>query len=297
MEQVEARVGPLWLPVRRSPLVQAGEVLMIDDFSAYGVNGALRICEKIIARGVDEIAGVGKALMEAVTDGSAVSVRLPGGRKLVGRLAAELADEREREIVGAEYDLAHAYKQWARSLADAAFSIIVRWSAARQRTVLHESFSLGFGAAAAINAFSPVARASMTILVDLFSVGVVNYFDNYPHVTVRADATHAKQIIVDVFKLLGWDLMNSGDASYSPTLTSLGVVFDCRRIQSHRYFQVANKAGRIEQVSQLLMEMLGEKRVWPSAVRSLAGLLRYARSKLSGRCGALALRLPAIEAD
>ncbi len=295
LDQLESEVGPLWVPARRFAIVQGDKPRMIDDFSAYGTNAALTTCDKIAPLGVDEVAGLGKVIMDAV-HGDEVRLELPDGNCWLGRLSPEFLHHDIR-VVAKEYDLAHAYKQWAISPVDASLAVIVRWCEATQGPVFHRSYSLGFGAAAAVTAFNRVSRGGLSILTSIFHLLVTNYFDNYPNVTVDGDARNSELVIKRVFNLLGWALKPNDDTPYSPTFTTLGVSFQFERAFKLRHFKVDNKPGRVDAIRRQLEGLLGLGRASPGALRSLVGVLRYARSQLFGRCGALALQILTYQAE
>ncbi len=295
LEQLEREVGPLWVPSRRFGIIQGDKARMIDDFSAYGINATLTTSDKIAPLGVDEVAGLGKVIMDAV-DGDEVRVELPDGGCWTGRLAGELLG-RDIRVVAKEYDLAHAYKQWAISPIDASLAVVVRWCEALQGPVFHRSYSLGFGAAAAVTAFNRVSRGGLVILTKLFHLLVTNYFDTYPNVTIDGDAHNSELVIKRVFNLLGWALKPNDDTCYSHTFTTLGVSFQFERAFKLRHFKVDNKPGRVDAIRSQLEGLLSRGRASPGALRSLVGILRYARSQLFGRRGALALQILTYQAE
>ncbi len=173
----------------------------------------------------------------------------------------------------------------------------MRWCSQTAAPAFHHSYSLGFGAAAAVTAFNRIARGGFAILVGIVRLLVTNYFDIFPNLTLEEDVRSSSETILRVMSLLGWQLKPDDDVPYHHTFTTLGVSFRFDGALRLRCFHVANKPGRTEAVKGQLHGLLRADRVALATLRSLVGVLRYARSQLFGRCGALALQILTHEAE
>ena len=105
-------------------------------------------------------------------------VRTATGRSLVGVLAQELRGE-EAQLLGAEFDLAHAYKQWASSPFDVAYSVVARWLRQQRDTPSTSPARWGSGLPLPPLPFNRLARVATAVLVELFLLSATNYFDNF----------------------------------------------------------------------------------------------------------------------
>ena len=110
--EVSSMLGEDWVVSRRFGIYQGEKLRSIDDLSESFVNSTYGSFESIDLGGVDEVAAVCKAFMDAVADDGAVEVDL-GYKVLKGHLHKSLTVEEARSLVGRSLDLKSAYKQQA----------------------------------------------------------------------------------------------------------------------------------------------------------------------------------------
>ena len=89
--------GERWLAAPRFPLAAKGKVRAIDDGTACGINGAHTASERLRLGGVDEVAALARAFLEAVDSDGPVTVRLPSGEVLQAPLAEDLLPREARQ--------------------------------------------------------------------------------------------------------------------------------------------------------------------------------------------------------
>ncbi|CAE7251922.1 unnamed protein product [Symbiodinium sp. CCMP2592] len=89
-EEVHARHGDHWVPVRRFPVVQSSagkrKLRPIDDFSENLVNGSFSYADKIDLRALDEIIAICRCWTQACTSEHQFFFAMPEGPPLVGRV-------------------------------------------------------------------------------------------------------------------------------------------------------------------------------------------------------------------
>ena len=67
--ELVAQVGPLWIPSPQSRRRTKGQVRMVDDFSAFGVNATLESFEQVDGGGVDELAALTRFWLQERDEG------------------------------------------------------------------------------------------------------------------------------------------------------------------------------------------------------------------------------------
>ena len=158
--------------------MQGSKIRNIDDLSEFAVNQAYGTPEKLDLGGVDEVVALASQWLKAArTD---VEITLSSGQVLRGRLRPELKEEDARELVGRCLDLKSAYKQVALRPSDQANAVLSVYDPDSDCVKFFLSKVLPFGATGAVMGFNRAARAIRDILQSLFSLPVVNYFDDFP---------------------------------------------------------------------------------------------------------------------
>jgi len=196
-------------------------------------------------------------------------------------------------VEGRVWDLAKAYRQLARTLRHAEFSIIASWCSRSQAAKLYEQPVLAFGAASSVANFCWVARAIWHVAVVLGKVTWTHYVDDYPTVTFKQVAPDLETFVCDLLGLLGWRL--KVQTSFGPSFAALGVVF--RFPPSSCSVVVENRPERIEGIKSTIEGIAAPRDLNRKTCTTLRGRLHFARSNLFGRAGGAAFRLLGVVAD
>jgi len=249
-EELEHRVGSLWVAARRFSIIQNDKVRPIDDFSEFLVNAAFGVQEKISLKGVEQVAAWARAWLGAVGDDRSVQFTDTSGRQWSGTLHAEWSIRTWRKIVGRVADLKSAYKQLPRHPAHACFSVVaVRHRAGGVK--LFEALSLMFGATSAVYAFLRFSRALAALAVRLFGLIVVEFFDDFTQLEASCLAGSALTVMEGLFELLGWTVATTAEKRkpFDAQFVSLGVLF-CMREAVQGWISLRNKPGRVEAIQK-----------------------------------------------
>ena len=201
-QEVSRKVGSLWTPSRRFGIVQGSKIRNIDDLSEFAVNQAYGTPEKLDLGGVDEVVALASQWLKAA--GGDVEIKLSSGQLLRGKLHPELNEEDVKNLVGRCLDLKSAYKQVALRPSDQANAVLSVFHPETESVRFFVSKVLPFGATGAVMGFNRVARAIREILQGLFSLPVINYFDDYPHIDMEVCASRSQAVMEEALQLLGW---------------------------------------------------------------------------------------------
>ena len=278
---LSSRLG-CWVPSRRFGVRQGGKVRCIDDYAASGINSALSATETVEPDDLCAIAGNVRAHMDAFTASSS-------SRPTSSYFSSSVrhADHAEARLLARMWDLESAYRQLARSPSHSSFTVIAAWDPDDEIYKYFEQPPLGFGASASVLSFKWVASALKAVLIDIFSVALTNFYDDFTILEVEVLATNAREVVEQVFHLLGWRLKELPDLSSETS--PLGAVLNldhCRK----GFATIRNKESRVKEIIQSIDDA-GATAVVPSdLLPRLRGRLLFARSLSFGRCGGVALR-------
>ena len=287
-EELSNRFGPLWVPVRRFGVDQA-DYRAVDDYSEYGHNATSGTCEKLDPGGIDWVAGIAKAWMDAGKH-DLVTVRLSSGQVLQGLRHEDFAEG--VKLLGRSLDLEKAYKQLARRPSDAPLAIFAVWNPTTGRPELFEAIALGFGARNSVMGFNWFARALLWLMVSQLHIPATHFFDDFPHIEAARSAASGRAAMEALLRLLGWSFKVEGSkaAPFASDMTTLGCVLKLADA-THGRVQVANKPERAEKVERQFGQVEKEGILRPAHAASLAGMLQFADAQVFGKAGAVGLRL------
>ena len=291
-QQLDDKYGiDSWVPSRRFGIRQSNKVRAVDDFSEFLVNASCSPTFKIDLGGVDELLGIAKAMLSAVSDDRTVSFNMPDGTKLHGVLHPSWTLEDARDLLGRCLDLQDAYKQLARKPSDSRFSIIAVFDEDAGTFVYYEAVALPFGACASVFGFNRMARALRKILSRLFSLVLTNFFDDFPQLELRQLQRSALLTAEGVLKTLGWSVSQKAGKrlDFDGEFTALGVIVDLRQAK-HGKLVVKNKPSRIESLRVQVDEILAANSLSPVVAASLKGKFVYSSAQVFGRVGIVAVQ-------
>ncbi|CAE8741817.1 unnamed protein product, partial [Polarella glacialis] len=290
-EELSKRLGPLWILNRRFGLLQGLKCRNVDDMSENGTNSAFGSSEKIDLGGVDEIAAVIKVFAGAVKDDRGVKVTLADGAELAGWLAEDLSVAQARALQGRTLDLEAAYKQLLIAPESLRTAVVGVWNPVLGKAELFESRALPFGASASVTAFNRYARALRLICCRLFSMAIVNYFDDFPHVELESLANNGLLVVEEVFALLGVKVSLSAKKRkpLDTDFDALGVKFQLALLASAGKLVVTNTPERVVSLLKTLDQVLQSGTLRPGEAAELRGKLLYAEAQTFGRVARAAM--------
>lgn len=124
------------------------------------------------------------------------------------------------------------------------------------------------------------AVQSVEILQGLFSLPVINYFDDYLHIDMEVCASKSQAVMEEVLQLLGWTV-SLEPKKRSPACRRfqvLGVVVDRTKMRQGVVI-VSNKPERIEGLRKAREEI---ELIPPPLAARIEGRLKYAEAQCSG---------------
>ena len=246
-EELESKVGRLWIAARRFGTQQGEKIRPIDNFSEFQVNAAFGTEERIHLLSVDHVVAWTKAWIDSTgEDGRFFEVVDTLGDTWEGALHPSWSSDEWKTVVGRVTDLKNAYKQIAVSPAHACFSVVAVLDTDDSKMKLFKATSLMFGETAAVYSFLRISRALAAIAARLFSLVVVEFFDDFSQIESVATAVSAMDTIEGFLSLLGWEVAvsNKKRLPFSDALVSLGVQIEFKQTKS-RVVVLKNKPGRI----------------------------------------------------
>ena len=114
-DQVDARHGAGWVPVRRFGVVQSSagkrKLRPVDDFSECKVNSAFGSADKVDLKALDEFVAMCRLWNRAILDPGMFSIALSDGQTLEGLVRPGWESAGEKFPLVATLDLRSAYKQ------------------------------------------------------------------------------------------------------------------------------------------------------------------------------------------
>ena len=162
-EELDARLGPCWVAARRFAVRQGAKLRAVDDFSEFCINQTVTSREVAASGGVDAILAMSRAWF--VEPDEAGRVSFPGVlyAEVPSPLHPDFAGKRG-DLLGKCKDLSDAFKQLAVSPADESASVIAVYDPASQAPRYFETWSMPFGATAAVSRFNRMSAALEYIL-------------------------------------------------------------------------------------------------------------------------------------
>ena len=310
-DEVARRVGPIWLPVRRFPVLQPTknptEVLpdrlelvqswletnateewaraprakkrrLVDDASEFGQNSTVGGSEKVSLEGVDLLMAVAKFWVGCVREDRWVRIVLSTGEVLAGPLHDTWTLEEARQLHGRCADMRHAYKQVPQRPSHAWSAVLAVLDPAVREMRFFLSRTLLFGQSGAVIGVNRVSRALKQLLMVRLLLVVLAYVDDLPHLEAAALGASARGAMKEYMALLGWDLADEADKDlpFAPTFTVLGFQLDLGPlVDKVPSFVLANKVSRVVEVYRFVMCAMLGRRLTPADARCLAGRLQY----------------------
>ncbi|CAE8589824.1 unnamed protein product [Polarella glacialis] len=290
-EELSSRLGPLWTASSRFPVRQGDKLRCIDNLSGSFVNAAFGSSEKLDLGGIDQLAGLVKALIGGVLDNRDVVLTLSTGVVLRGVLRCSFSIQEARDICGRTLDLESAYRQLFTASCSAWASVIVVFCPESGKPELFCLEALPFGATAAVYGFNRMARAIWFIGVTMLGLLWTNFYDDFPHVDHVVSSSESHQSSLELLELLGWSVSKSAkkDKPMAKSFVVLGVVFDLSS-SAAGYFEVLNKPDRIEAICEIVRRFREARTFSPHEAASLRGRFQFAEAQLFARMSLLALR-------
>ena len=284
--EMDQKFDGCWIPSKRFGVKQGGKVRAVDDFSEFLVNASVTSSEKLALYGIDEVVNTARFFMGM--DSISVDER---GEPFLNPSAYEGGCS-FRSLLGRALDLKAAYKQLARSPADAWASVLAVWNPVKTCVEFYESVALPFGSVSAVMCFNRVARALRVIMARLFLLVNTNFFDDFCQLEVEGLTDSSWETAEMVMRLLGWKISKAEEKRlpFSTSFQMLGAVVDLAKSRDGLIL-VSNKGSRLEDISQLVHTILGKEKVPLSLIETLRGRLLYAAGHTFGKCTQLAIQL------
>jgi len=277
-DDLEERVGPLWVAARRFGIRQGKKIRPIDNFAEHMVNDAFGAEEKISLLSIDHVVAWSRAWASA---GELWACWLHEGWCL-----ATWTD-----LVGRVADLKGAYKQVAVHPANASVSIVAVQEPGSFKVRLFRALALMFGETAAVYAFLRLSRAIAALATRLFDLVVVEFFDDFTQVESKTTSESALKTLERLFELLGWEV-SEGDKRliFGKSFVSLGVQVGFEG-SSDGVVSVTNKPGRIEGIEESVNGVVKQGSMGFKEALSIKGKISFAEGQMFGRVAAPVCRL------
>ena len=276
-----ARLG-CWVPSRRFGVRQGGKIRCIDDYAASRVNDALTAFETVSPDDLCSISVNVRGHMDAFSSSS--STRSSSAPFSSSQLHPDHAESR---LLVRMWDLESAYRQLARSPSHSSLTIVAAWNPTDKQYAFFEQPPLGFGASASVISFNWVAAALKSVLVEIFTVALTNFYDDFTIIEIESLARNARDVVEEVFSLLGWRLKELPD--FAAESSPLGAVLNLERCHQG-LATITNKASRVAELVEVIDSFGALSKIPSDALPRLRGRLLFARSLTFGRAGGVALR-------
>ena len=287
-DELDKRHGNCWLACRRFGVKQGGKIRCCDDFSEFLVNASVTSPEKLVLGDTDEIFGMARAMLGAVSDNR--EVRVPSGPSgfHTGTLHASWTIDEARDLVGRTVDLKSAYKQLMRSRSDASVCVYAVFKPATESSppshAFFEEVALPFGATGSVYGFNRASWALRMILVGFFGLLISHFFDDFIHLEFRRLQKSGGFVCLELFRLVGW-LISMGDKllPFDSCFKSLGVQFSLFPDK----VSARNTDTRVKNVSEEITDMRSRKTCTAPEAATLRGRFSFCETQHWGRCGSL----------
>ena len=192
-EELKTLVGPRWIAARRFPVVQGAKVRPVDDYSEFGQNATFGSVERVVLKGLDQVATWLRAWLDTAGRIDTVSRRGSfldtSGRVWEFVLAPDWSISAWVDLVGRVADLRSAYKQLANHPAHASINVVAVRSGP-SGVKLFRALALMFGASSAVYSFLRFSRALSALALKLLNLVTVEFFDDFTQIesSVLADS-------------------------------------------------------------------------------------------------------------
>ena len=267
-----------WLPVRRFSVFQRGKVRPIDDMKENRLNLAFSSGEKIDLHALDYTVWCLQVITRFCINGGSMDFCLSGGSRL--RDAVHTAWKGlEPRLATTAFDLESAYKQLALNPPNYDCTVVVLRDPSSQRPACFLMRTLPFGSTASVLYFNRTARLIWRLGIEL-NLWWSSYFDDYPCVTHRSQATSTQTCVEGLFQLLGFRFASDKLAPFSGTTEMLGVVVDT---SDNTAIKVDNKESRKRELVGELQNILRAGSLDASNLAPVLGRIQYAEMRISGR--------------
>ena len=290
-EEVDERFRGVWLASKRFGVVQGEKTRSVDDLSEFLVNSSVTETEKVILDGVDHIAATARFFMGAA-DSSKGTFCLPalGSGSVSGFLHSSWGAG-VLGFKGRALDLKAAYKQLARHPADSWATILAVYNPDDDGVHYFEAVALPFGGKSSVTGFNRMARSLKLIMSRLFWLVNTSYYDDFCQVECDELAESAAETAEQVLGLLGWEI-SRGDKlkPFAKSFDILGVTISFARA-AEGLVEVANRAGRIDDLCSLLEEIASQGHLCQDKLASFKGRLLFATNHVFGRCAQVCTQL------
>ena len=323
-EEIEARLGPCWVPVRRFGIQQrqareekaeAGtpealrlleeasrgeskgeekaevKLRLIDDGSEFLQNSTVRRPEKADLDGIDGYLNIVKMLRRAVGPARMVELQLRSGKRLRGALHPKWSLSAARRVRGRITDLESAFKQLAKRRAHAFASVVAARRPEDMSMQFFEALTPLFGETSAFVGFARVSRALREIAISTLWLLVSAYVDDYSQAELETLAASAQATMLGMFEILGWkvSLEPEKNKDFAAVFTLLGFEVNLRKVVEGEVY-VGNKVSRSKAILETVREALDRRCLSPAEAASLAGKIQGMQSAYLGACAGPALR-------
>ena len=289
-KQVKEKLGPLFVPMPRFCIDQGGKIRAIDHASLYGQNSTISVPWKLVLGGVDEVAALAATWLKAVKDDRSVTVKLPGGTTLRGRLHESFSLEEARTLVGKLADMEGAFKQLAAFPGHAFARVVAVWDHGKQEVVFFLPDALMFGEAAAVYGFNRTSKFLTVVATRCADLVVSSYYDDFSQLELEKLSASADSTFKAIFKKLGFALSEdpAKDKQFSKKFSPLGVEIDLSK-SGEGLVSISPKVGRVVKIVEHCKTIVKDGKLTFKDARTLQGVLRFLRESLFGRCGGMLL--------
>ena len=290
-EEISKQVGSLWIPARRFGIQQGAKIRPVDDFSQYGINRAFGSEQKVSLLGIDHVVSWSRAILQAEKDGK-VEVTDNTGAKWETQLNPEWRKGKWASLTGRVADLKNAYKQVAVAPEHKSFNVIAVYDPIGKQTRLFRALSLMFGQTAAVYAFLRISRAIAALGTRLFSLFLVEYFDDFTQVESSQLGDSAQETFEEMLSIIGWQVADtqSKRKPMSTLFLALGIQVDFDK-SDEGYIILRPKDGRIDGINEMVNDILKKGTLSFKEALSIKGRLQFAEGQLFYRVVATVCRL------
>ena len=291
-EQLEKKVGRLWIAARRFAVRQGEKLRPIDDFSEFGTNSAFGSSERVRMKNLDQVVAWSRAWAEAASDGKKLRIDDTASNVWEEKVHEEWGASGLIRLRGRVADLKQAYKQLPSSPAHKALGVIAVRAPGGGRE-LYRAKSLMFGTSAAVYAFLRFSRAIAALGTSLLSLVLIEFFDDFTQVEPAGSMESAQIAMEGLIDLLGWKLSTSEEKRkpFMESFVSLGVMVDFGEIEEG-ILNPRNKPGRVESIEAVVNEILesNNRKMDFKQALSLRGKLAFAEGQTFCRLTAYVAR-------
>ncbi|CAE7836634.1 unnamed protein product [Symbiodinium sp. CCMP2592] len=283
-DQMDQKYGGTWVASKRFGVSQGDKVRAVDDLSQFQVNASVTETEKIQLEGLDDIVALARFHLGATVAGTKVTkvFRLPlsGGGVYQGRLHPDFREGRARRLNGRALDLRSAYKQLARHPADDWASVLGVLDPDTNTVAYFENYALPFGASSAVTGFNRAARALRIIMSRLLFLVNTSFFDDFCQLEIEGLTDSADQAALEMLDLLGWEVSDGEKLKpFASEFTMLGAVLSFKDA-GRGLIRVRNKAGRLEEISDMVDRLASDPTCGARSLPSLKGKLLFVATQL-----------------